>query len=185
MLRRLRERDERGFTLAELLVAITILGIIMAAIGAMITTAFRTTTIVSNRLDASRAPKLVSFYWVPDVEGADIITKDAGGCGTGGTPLVTFTWQKYPSVAGTDAPDPKQGATEVRATWAVIRNGARTQVVRSQCDSGPVPTRTATVVPDVASGSDVTVNGDDKPRYRIEADKLFHFSVAGVQEVSS
>ena len=186
-----RARNERGFTLAELLVAITILGIIMAAIGAMITTAFRTTTIVSNRLEASRAPKQVAFYWVPDVEGAEGLTVGVGRCGVG-TPLVTFTWKKHDSVAATDAPPDDSGSgAELSATWSVIVKGTRTQVVRSLCDGANV-TRTATVIPDLKAASDVSVDNSDAPRYvihvavpdRNEADKLFQFDVGGTRAVT-
>ena len=177
---------ERGFTLVELLVAITILGIIMVAIGAMITTAFRTTTIVSNRLNASRAPKLVATYWGPDVAGAGQVNLDAEGCGTGGTPLVTFGWTKFPSTVAADAPDPDFGKTPASATWAVVTRGVRTQVVRRACVGTSI--RAATVVPDVAAG-DVEVTQPQTGMYRItvavpdrnNADKKFHFEVDGEQ----
>ena len=186
----LDDPDVSGFTLVELLVAITLLGIIMLAIGAMITTAFRTTTIVSDRLNASRAPKLVSTYWVPDVEGANKITRDAGGCGgAGGTPLVTFEWNKYPSEVDTDAPAPGSlpAAVTGKSTWALVSFGARTQVVRSECTNATV-TKTAIVVPDVgadsvqveANGTTITVNVPD----RNEPNKQFHFSVDGTQTVT-
>ena len=77
----MRRRSDEGFTLPELLVAITILGIIMVAIGAMITTSFRTSTMVSAELQGSRGPKVVSRYWVPDVEQAETVTPGGGGCG--------------------------------------------------------------------------------------------------------
>ncbi len=179
--------DADGFTLVELLVAITLLGIIMVAIGAMITTAFRTTTIVSARLEASRAPKLVSTYWVPDVEGAKTITPGAGGCGgTGGTPLVTFQWDKQPDVGMTTPtnPVPIPAAVSGTSTWTLVTRGTRTQVVRTECANGTV-TRTANVVPDVGAdsvqvspdGTSITVNVPD----RNEPNKQFHFSVDGTQ----
>ena len=179
-------RPERGFTLVELLVAITILGLIMVAIGAMITTAFRTTTIVRNRLEGSRAPKLVSLYWVPDVEGARKVQVGVGGCGNG-TPLVTFTWEKHDPVGSTDAPVVDAGQA-FSATWALTTRGTRTQVVRSVCNGANV-TGTATVIPDLAAASDVRIDETDKPRFvihvsvpdRNEADNLFKFDVAGTQ----
>jgi|GEM_PF-4249850 prepilin-type N-terminal cleavage/methylation domain len=186
-----RSGDERGFTLVELLVAITILGIIMVAIGAMITTAFRTTTIVSNRLNASRAPKLVSTYWVPDVEGAESVNVGAGGCGDGGTPLVTFQWTDYSSVVATEAPPVVPLTPNASATWAIITRGTRTQVVRREC-RGVGVTRVATVVPDLvpdlgtdsvtvdATGSRITVSVPD----RTNADKQFHFTVDGARQVA-
>ena len=181
--------DAHGFTLVELLVAITLLGIIMVAIGAMITTAFRTTTIVSARLEASRAPKLVSTYWVPDVEGANTITRGAGGCGGGGgTPLVTFEWDKHPSDVNTEAPDPgpTPAAVTGRSTWTLVTRGARTQVTRTECTDTTV-TKTATVVPDVSAdsvqvspdGTSITVNVPD----RNEPNKQFNFTVNATKTV--
>ena len=188
----LDDPDAHGFTLVELLVAITLLGIIMVAIGAMITTAFRTTTIVSDRLNASRAPKLVSTYWGPDVAGATTITRGAGGAGGcgggGGAPLVTFHWDKQPDVGASPSttPLPLTASVPGTSTWTLITRGARTQVVRTEC-TGINVTKTATVVPDVGrnsvvvspDGTSITVNVPD----RNEPNKQFTFSVDGTQVV--
>ncbi len=181
---------EDGFTLPELLVAITILGIIMVAIGAMISTAFRTTTIVRAQLEGSRAPKLVSTYWVPDVEGAEKIELGVSGCGSG-EPLVTFTWQTLASVAGADAANPPEmdDGTSRKATWARVTNGTRHQVVRTEC-GGAGPPRTATVVPSVANDR-VEISKLSEQEYRItvsvpdtnEPTKEFTFSVDGAAAI--
>ncbi len=181
--------DETGFTLAELLVAITILGIIMAAIGAMIVTAFRTTAIVSDRLEGSRAPKLVSTYWVPDVEAATAV---AVGGGPGDCPapvgatgvLVTFTWLDFPSQVGVEAP-PVDPGTPGGATWWKRTSGAREQVVRVACTTAGVVS-TALVIPDLGpDGVGVTPTGSTDDHYEIEVavpdgnqpDDQYHFSV--------
>jgi prepilin-type N-terminal cleavage/methylation domain-containing protein len=136
-------RDERGFTLVELLVAITILGIIMGAIGAMIATAFRTSTTVSAQLNGSRGPKVVSRYWVPDVEEADRVEPGAGGCGSG-NPVVTFTSTSFGS--NIDTPDQPAAAGQTRTiTWAEGRRGARDQLTRYTCLGGTLQDTTIVV----------------------------------------
>lgn len=189
---------ERGFTLVELLVAITLLGIIMGAIGAMITTAFRTTTIVSNRLEGSRAPKLVSNYWGPDVESAESVSfGGSSACGppsgAGAAAIVSFTSKKLVSETGVDAPALNPGADQT-ATWWTRTLGARVQVVRMLCDGGGAVRSIAVVVPDVGSdGVSVKPTDPASDQYTIdvnvpdrnEPSKQFHFTVDGARVVSS
>ena len=192
-----RVRDQRGFTLPELLVAITILGIIMVAIGAMITTAFRTSSIVRATLDGSRAPKLVSTYWGPDVEGAKVsIGGSDANCATGdhasGRALVTFTWVTFDRapVGATPPVDPDPGIA-ASSTWWVHQQGTRQQVVRDECLGGAF-TRTATVVPAIAD-NEVTVTdaGGGSFEFKVsvpdasQPTKTFTFSVDGATELST
>jgi prepilin-type N-terminal cleavage/methylation domain-containing protein len=138
--RRFRPSDD-GFTLPELLVAITILGIIIVAIGAMITTSFRTSSIVSAELQGSRGPKVVSRYWVPDVEQAK--TFDAAApCGTGTTAVATFGSDVSPS-----AFDDRTAVTPTQTrtiTWWEVA-GPRDQLVRWVCDPDAQPRRIVVV----------------------------------------
>jgi prepilin-type N-terminal cleavage/methylation domain-containing protein len=132
-----------GFTLVELLVALAILGIIMGAIGAMITTGFRTTETVSSELNGSRAPKVVSRYWTPDVEQAALVLPGAAGCGSG-TPVVTFASTAFASNVGTPDRPADPGATRT-VTWSMQRTGARDQLVRFVCAPGAPVDRTVVV----------------------------------------
>jgi prepilin-type N-terminal cleavage/methylation domain-containing protein len=178
---------EGGFTLPELIVAITILGIIMVAIGAMITTAFRTTATVSDQLNASRGPKVVSRYWVPDVESAVDVGGGAAPCGSGDTTVARFAWTQEPSTIATKDADPAAGPfPAITVTWW-RRDGARTQLVRQVCVDG-VLTDTTTVVADLdtaAIESDgrvqtLRVTVPDESR----TEKTFDFSVAARQQVT-
>jgi prepilin-type N-terminal cleavage/methylation domain-containing protein len=189
-----RRRPAEGFTLPELLVAITILGIIMGAIGAMITTAFRTSSIVSAQLNASRGPKVVSRYWVPDVESATGIDADAPcGGGPADQAVVTFSWPE--DVAPVDQPD--QVATDGPlhvVTWWVHQNGARSQLLRSVCAGGS--TATPSTLPVVADLSGVPAVEPSDPstsrRHTIMVtvpergakDDQFEFSVGATQQTT-
>src|SRR4051794_2099921 len=128
-------RDDRGFTLPELLVAITLLGVIMVAIGTMITTSFRTTSIVQSQLTASRGPKMTSRYWVPDVESADAVNDpSAARCGSGDEHIATLTWnQESSTIDELDVPA-ADGPVQTVTWWR--KNGARTQLVRDLCSAG-------------------------------------------------
>jgi prepilin-type N-terminal cleavage/methylation domain-containing protein len=186
-----KRSDERGFTLPELLVAITILGIIMVAIGAMIVTAFRTTTIVGAQLNASRGPKIVSRYWVPDVESATTVDQ-AGPCGSGGHAVVTLAWPD--DAATVDTPDVAavDGPMHVVTWW--VNDGRRQQMVRNVCANGsPTPTNTTTVVADLAGVPNVDTPTGTGRVYTINvtvpdksaADKKFDFSVGARQQVTT
>jgi prepilin-type N-terminal cleavage/methylation domain-containing protein len=143
-------RTDDGFTLTELLVAITILGIIMVAIGAMIVTAFRTTSTVDDRLSGSRGPKIVSRYWVPDAESATGINA-APACGSGSHAVVTLSWTEDPTPTGT-APDLPTGTPRTVTWWqqdpATV--GGRSQLLRMSCSATSTPDDTTTVVADLA-----------------------------------
>ncbi len=165
---------ENGFTLVELLVAIAILGIIMVAIGAMIATAFTTTATVGERLNSSRGPKMVSRYWVPDVESADPQLSSSATCdaGSGMQPLVTFAWNEYPSTITTPDADPLANERLHAVTWA-YNPGTRNQVVRVSCLAGS-PVQTTVVVADVARIPSVTTAGQVSTIEVIVPDKSEH-----------
>ncbi len=186
-----RRRSERGFTLPELLVAITILGIIMGAIGAMITTAFRTSSTVSARLTASRGPKVVSRYWVPDVESATEIALGSATCPSGGQAVVSFSWTE--DAAPVDLQDQLAvpGPTR-RVTWSVQQFGARSQLIRSVCAGGSgAPTSTLPVVADLKGIP--TVASPTSTRHVITVtvpergakDDEFEFSVGATQRTTA
>jgi prepilin-type N-terminal cleavage/methylation domain-containing protein len=179
--------DERGFTLPELLVAITILGIIMVAIGAMITTAFRTTETVGDQLNASRGPKVVSRYWVPDVESAVDVGDAAALCGSGDTAIARLAWIREPSTIATVDADPAAGPTPAIAVTWWQRNGARTQLVRQECVDGAVDDTTV-VVADLDAAALESAGRVQTLRVTVpdesRGEKTFEFSVAARQQVS-
>ncbi len=185
MTRDLRRRAEHGFTLVELLVTITILGIIMGAIGAMIATAFRTTSTVSAELNGSRGPKMVARYWVPDVEQAFSVASGGGGCG-GGTAVATLTSTSFISnIAHPDQQeDPGTGRTVV---WSIVPRNGRTQLVRTVCGGD-----STTVVADLDDAQAVGPGGSSGRKWTLDVtvpdgsqpSKTFEFSVDATQVVT-
>jgi prepilin-type N-terminal cleavage/methylation domain-containing protein len=179
------DRSSDGFTLTELLVAITILGIIMVVIGAMITTAFRTSTTVSAELQGSRGPKVVSRYWVPDVEQAETVDQVAP-CG-GGTAIVTFGSPIL--VSAFDHPDQATTATTRTISWSTEPQGARTQLVRYECEGTGAAQRlvvvsdltTTAANPAVSTNgtrATITVTVPDRSR----TNKVYTFDVTGMAQ---
>jgi prepilin-type N-terminal cleavage/methylation domain-containing protein len=128
-----------GFTLVELLVAITILGVIAGGISATFTVLARTSNQTEARLEQSRGPKFASAYWTPDVASSETVNAAGVRCGSAGTELVTFTWT-----------DDRQAQAQV-ATWALVTTGGTTDLDRSICDANALaaPKRTTVVAPDV------------------------------------
>ena len=124
---------EHGFTLPELVVAVTILGVIAATIGGVLVAAFSSTTGVNNRFDASRGAKQVSLYWTPDV--ASVTTVNPGGvtCGTGdgpgSTPLITFRSTDHPDLSTAPLPSATDGTPRLTTWWL----DAAARIVRQTC----------------------------------------------------
>jgi prepilin-type N-terminal cleavage/methylation domain-containing protein len=89
-----RPRDERGFTLPEILVAVTILGIIIVPLAASMVVGIRTTSDAQQRLVEARGEQLTAAYFPSDVASADtIVPNDPSPCGgTGPTVVVSFDW---------------------------------------------------------------------------------------------
>jgi len=138
--------------LIELLIAVTILGLISLAITETFTVLARSTDATSTRLIQSRGPKLVGVYWTPDVNTSEQVNPTGVLCGTSGTPLVTFAWT---------APDQASDVFEV-STWSTVTTGASTSLVRTQCTSDALgaPVMTTTVAPDIDAANTQAQCGD-------------------------
>lgn len=89
-----RARDERGFTLAELLVAVSILGVIMVPLCGSIIVGLRTTSDSQQRLMEARGAQLTANYFPFDVASATkIVPRDPTPCGgTGPAVVASFEW---------------------------------------------------------------------------------------------
>jgi prepilin-type N-terminal cleavage/methylation domain-containing protein len=119
-------RNDDGVSLVELLVAISIMGVVMAALGAALFTGMRTTRDTTTSLGQSNAELLVSTWVTKDVQAADAVkTGVTSACGN--QPAVIET---------TTRTDPVATASNVTVAYRLV--GAN--LVRQQC--GPAPSTT-------------------------------------------
>jgi len=83
-------RNERGFTVIELIVSITILAVIGAALTESIIIGLRTTDNTSTNLGASSDAGLLASYFGSDAQSSSSTTGPA--CGSGGVTVVNLSW---------------------------------------------------------------------------------------------
>jgi prepilin-type N-terminal cleavage/methylation domain-containing protein len=99
---RLRERDG-GFTLLELMLSISILGVLMAAFVGLMFATMTANKQTKSRLDGTRAEQLSSVYFGRDIQAAQggaggIVTGVAARCG-GGSVVLEVRGVSYDAVS--------------------------------------------------------------------------------------
>jgi prepilin-type N-terminal cleavage/methylation domain-containing protein len=93
--------DDGGFTLIELIVSITILGILMPAIASAMFVALNTNRSTDVRLSESRDTREIAAYLPDDAAGAtSFATTGTARCGTGSL-VVEFRGQNFDSTQAT------------------------------------------------------------------------------------
>jgi prepilin-type N-terminal cleavage/methylation domain-containing protein len=118
-----RGRAEAGLSLVEVLVAVSILGIIMTALSSALIVGLRSTRDTHTSLDQSNAEQLVTTYVTKDIQAADSV-KTAGVSTCSGRPTALET---------TTRSDASASASDVTVTYSVVG----TDLVRQVC--GPTP----------------------------------------------
>ena len=113
-------RDDRGFTLIEVLMAITILGLITGALGTALIVALRNLDATQTRMAESHDAQMASAYVVTDVQSATAITTTQPKCGATTSPVAVLAWsdQGIANVA-TYVLETAAGERRLRRTYAV------------------------------------------------------------------
>jgi prepilin-type N-terminal cleavage/methylation domain-containing protein len=122
-----RPKDD-GFTLVELLVAMTILGLVMAAITGVLYNAMFTSSRTNARINESSDRQRLSLWLARDVENAKGWSTSTGTCTPAGNRLVlALTWTDK-TVTATNTREINYSATPVSGNYETL--------VRSSCTNG-------------------------------------------------
>ena len=132
---------ERGFTIAELIVAITVLGVIMVPIATTLLSASQVNDRVRENINASVNRDVLSSYFTNDVASVDaagVSSNTSYACDTspsgGGTLFVTFNSTKLTS----------GGTLQMRRTsYWITGSGKATSLERRSCEGITPSTTTA------------------------------------------
>ncbi len=132
-------RGDDGFTLVELLVAITILGVIALPLSTAMTTGLRFIGRSDQKFNDSRSALISAAYFAGDVAAANtVVPNDASACG-GGTALVSFGSRD--ATAGVAAPV----NTEVSYVYDTSV-AANQKLLRKSCVNGGAATTSTAAV---------------------------------------
>jgi prepilin-type N-terminal cleavage/methylation domain-containing protein len=126
-------RDEAGVTLIELLVTLSLMGVIMIALTSALFVGFHTTRDTRTSLDQSNAEQLVNLYLTRDLQGSDSVAYG-----------VTSSCGSQPVALQTTSHSDPLAASDVTVTYRI----SGTDLVRRVC--GPVPS-TQTLARNVTS----------------------------------
>ncbi len=127
----MRGRGASGATLVEVLVAVSILGIISAALSGSLFLGLKTTQTTTERLAESSGAQILSTVFPADVQSATAISVSSAACGLG-VPAVTFDQVD---------PDPAGPGSDTALTIAYVVGdpvGNERQLVRRVCQTGTV-----------------------------------------------
>lgn len=135
--------DEDGFTLPELIMAITLLSIVMAPLALALMTSLKVIGRTTERFGDSRSALISAAYFANDVESAQAIqVNDPSPCGgaAGITPVVSFVWAD--AAAGKGVAPTKEASYVIDASDATNK-----KLLRRSCTiGGPAATSTAAVL---------------------------------------
>jgi prepilin-type N-terminal cleavage/methylation domain-containing protein len=120
-------RQDHGFTLVELLVVLSIIGVLALALTEALVSGWKTTSATATILSSSHDAQMVSSFWTSDVQGAavlDSVGTDTRCLLTGDTLVARFT--------GTTT-DASSVVTTFVAAYVQRVSGTETQLIRRSC----------------------------------------------------
>lgn len=146
-------RSEAGFSLPELLAAITILGLIMSVMSSAFILGLRTTDEASTRLGNSFDAQLVTRYFISDVQSATFseASTDSGytlhtGCADSSEDVLRLV-------------SASETGPGVAVRYQLRTTGAVKELVRQRCDFSVSATPTSTVVAHDLGGATASAAG--------------------------
>ncbi len=159
VVRRVRARGVRsahGFTLIELIISVTVLGLIIGPLAASATFFMSHGQESSQRFSDDSSIRSVISMFTTDAQSAEAVTvPDPSPCGAGGSAIATLTWTN--------------DGTIFRASWSSQTSGTTITLVRKRCTgttlvstllvADVVAAPTVTCAPSCASASTITMNG--------------------------
>src|SRR4051812_5416202 len=125
----MKRHEDEGFTLIELLIAVTLMGMVMAALTSAMIVAFRTVDSTRETVTDSARAQLLSAYLVSDAQSADqVMPTDA--CTS--SPILELRWTDADKSGTTDVvynteADGTGGFRLVRYQYSVASGGGCTQ----------------------------------------------------------
>jgi prepilin-type N-terminal cleavage/methylation domain-containing protein len=140
-------RREDGFTLPELIITVTIIGIISAGLAGVVISFLKTTIDTQSRLTESHDVQFAAAYWQRDVasigvRGWDSVTKSfplqqsvgvTPACSLPpGTPVVTLAWSQYSSLDSTQLP------TTITVSYIAEPDAGGFNLLRVRCTGSTV-----------------------------------------------
>ena len=147
LIRRFRalRSEEHGFTLPEMLITVTIMGLIAAGLAGVVIGYFKTTVDTQSRLTESHDVQFAAAYWQRDVASIGVRGWDANtksfplrqsvdvtpACSLpAGTRIVTLAWSEYTSLDSTATP------TTISISYVAEPDTGGFNLLRVRCTDG-------------------------------------------------
>lgn len=127
-----RSRVDSGFSLIELTIAVTILGLVMAAVTSTLLISLRATSEATDRLDRGNDVLLTSALFGPDVAGATTVTAPMQS-GHRGPPATAGCGRNDPLVVEFRGLTPEDLRTDRSWTVSYVLTDAGTALARRSC----------------------------------------------------